>query len=201
MYQPEHMMTTISPTPNMYAAITTDSKVRQKLRDANSKGELYSDKSVSKSSAHHSSAMATKLKMGYSHVSVCSKSQQQYTSKYTDKRKKSSTVIVIAENLDPKFSKTDLECLTNVRIDNYTPSHLTPDKAAAWIEVSNDTDALIIADCLNERIIVGRKIHCSMAKSTELHKLMTCREAKAQVHSIENYIPCSQCSVLPIIDV
>ena len=183
MYQPEHMMRTLSPTPNMYAAkSTTGSKVRQ--RDANSKGETYTDKSLSKSSAHYSSAMATKLKMGYSHVNVHSKSRQKSISKYTDKQKKSSTVIVIAENLDPKVSKINLEHLTNVRIDNYTPSHLTPDKAAAWIEVSNDMDARIIAECLDERIIVGREIHCSIAKSTALYKLMTCREAKA-------HVPCS----------
>ena len=189
IYQPEKMMRTLFPTPNMYAAIsTTGSKVRQKLRDANSKGETYTDKSVSKSSAHYSSAMATKLKMGYSHVNVHSRSRQRSIS---DKRKKSSTVIVIAENLDPKFSKTYLEHLTNVRIDNYTPSHLTPDKAAAWIEVCNDTDARIIADCLNERNIAGREIHCTMAKSTALYKLMNCGEAKAQVHSVEDYIPCS----------
>ena len=183
MYQPQHMMRTLSPTPNMYAAkSTTGSKVRQ--RDANSKDETYTDNSVSKSSAHYSSAMSTKLKRGYSHANIHLKSQQKSISKYTDKRKKSSTVIVIAENLDPKFSIIDLEYLTNVKIDNYTPSHLTPDKAAAWIEVSNDMDARIIADCLNERIIVGREIHCSMAKSTALYKLMTRREAKA-------HVPCS----------
>ena len=118
------------------------------------------------------------------------KTQQKSIPKYTQKRENSkvltSSTMVIAENLDPELSKPDLESLTNVRIVSYTPSHMTPDRTAAWIEVSNFMDAHTIADCLNERIVAGRKIHCSMMKSTALRKLMTCKETDTQVE-----LPCS----------
>ena len=175
MYRSECMMRTpcLTPKESSTSISTTGSKIRQESKIANSQVEPYTDIDVmvSKSNAHHSSAMATNQRM---ECADHSKSRQKSISRYTNRREvlKSSTT-VIAENLDPEFSQTELERLTNVRIDKYTPSNLTPDKVAAWIEVSDCTVARIIADYLNKRIISGREIHCSMARSSALHKLMT----------------------------
>ena len=75
---------------------------------------------------------------------------------------------VIVENLDPNITQSELESLTCMKIDSYTPSNLTPDKVAAWVEVANCTRAGSIADNLNGRTISGKKIHCYLVDSNTL---------------------------------
>lgn len=187
MYQPERMMRTLCLTPKESPTTHPSISMTGSKETANSKFEPYTDVSMSKSNALHSSAMATNLRMECADNSI---SRQKSTSRHSDRREvlKASTT-VIAENLDPKFSKTEIEHLTNVRIDKYTPSNLTPDKVVAWIEVSNCTDACIVADYLNERIISGKEIHCSMATSSDLHKLISTSK------SIPCHVNCHQLSV------
>ena len=77
---------------------------------------------------------------------------------------------VIVENLDPNITQKELESLTGVNIICYTPSHLTPEKTAAWIEVANSKYACTFADKLDGKMICGKKVYCSLTDSCMLQE-------------------------------
>ena len=80
----------------------------------------------------------------------------------------SSSTTVIVENLDPKFTQNDIESFCGIRVDGYTPSHMTPDKVAAWIEVANAEYASAVANKLNEQVIHGKQLYCYLTPSSAL---------------------------------
>ena len=94
---------------------------------------------------------------------------------------------VIVENLDPNVNEKEIESLTGVVITCYTPSHQTPGKVAAWIEVANSKNACTIAEKLDGKVIHGRKVYCSLTDSHTLQQ---------QMHSFEDppkeQLPCTQ---------
>ena len=77
---------------------------------------------------------------------------------------------VIVENLHPNTSQSDIEALTGVTVDGYTPSHMTPDKVAAWIEVANSKLACAVADRLDGKVIHGRKLSCFLTETISLRQ-------------------------------
>ena len=78
---------------------------------------------------------------------------------------KNTATVITVENLDPSFSQSDIESLTGVKVTAYTPSHKTPSKIAAWIEVANCEYAHTVAKTLDGREIKGKVVHCSLSES------------------------------------
>ena len=82
---------------------------------------------------------------------------------------------VIVENLDSSVTRKEIESLTGVSITHYTPSHSTPGKVAAWIEVVNSKHACTIAEKLDGKEIHRKKVHCFITDSNtliqEMHSL------------------------------
>ena len=201
LYQPRFYSppTTVNPKVS-----TAGPKAGPRYKYFHSKvGPCYTIKLVSKSDPEESSAMAmTHRVLGVEGARLGdqplkSKPQQMSLSQYTERNEKllKASTTVIAENLDPELTKMDLERLTGVKIDKYTPSNLTPDKIAAWITVSNCMNAHTIADYLKEAIVSGKKIHCSMAKSSTLHKLVTRNKNETQLKEQLSLMDCRPCSI------
>lgn len=114
----------------------------------------------------------------------------------SDEFELNTATTVIIENLDPTFSQKELESLTGVPINVYTPSNQTPDGTAAWIEVSNIEDAHIIADSLNEKIISGVQIHCSLSNSSTLYKQL---QSSPYSESLQENLPFMVDTSLPLV--
>lgn len=79
---------------------------------------------------------------------------------------------VIVKNLDSVVTQQEIERLTGVAITCYTPSHLTPDKVAAWIEVENSKCACTIAEKLNRKVVHGKELRCFVTDSHTLQQEM-----------------------------
>ena len=90
---------------------------------------------------------------------------------------------VIVENLDSSVTQKEIESLTGVSITHYTPSHSTPGKVAAWIEVVNSKHACTIAEKLDGKEIHGKKVHCFITDSNTLIQEMHSSDQMPSVQS------------------
>ena len=93
-----------------------------------------------------------------------------YYDDFEDDQLQNTVTTVIVENLEPKVTQKEIEKHTDVKIIHYTPSHLTPDKVAAWIEVANSKHACIVAEKLDGQVIHGKKVYCSLTDSRTLQQ-------------------------------
>ena len=105
---------------------------------------------------------------------------------------------VIVENLDANVTQKEIESLTGVVITCYTPSHSTPDKVAAWIEVANSKHACTIAEKFDGKVVHGKKIGCFITDShtlqEEMHSYFTSKNPS------EDHLPSDSAESSPLID-
>ena len=116
----------------------------------------------------------------------------EIVSDYSDSEEdqlQNTVTTVIVENLDSSVTQKEIESLTGVAITCYTPSHSTPGKVAAWIEVVNSKHACTIAEKLDGNEIHGKKVHCYITDSNtliqEMHSFSTFKE-EDQLPSVQS---------------
>jgi hypothetical protein len=91
-------------------------------------------------------------------------SDSDYHDSEEDQLQNTATTVII-ENLDSSVTQKEIESLTGVAITCYIPSHSTPGKVAAWIEVVNSKYACTIAEKFDGKVIHGKKVHCFITDS------------------------------------
>ena len=189
LYEPHHPMPSSASCPTM--PVSTASAVRTPNTKSKQASSIeIASSSILKDEAH--GKITSKLKHqsvgGYSMGQLSSScglerrstlgaavANKELVSNYSDSEEdqlQNAVTTVIVENLDSSVTQEKIESLTGVVITCYTPSHLTPNKVAAWIEVANSKCACTIAEKLDGRVIYGKEVYCSLTDSHTLQQQM-----------------------------
>ena len=187
IYEPHHPMPSSASCPTM--SVSTASAVRTpntKSKQASST-EIVSS-SILKDETHGNINIKHQSVGGYSMGQLSSSCDleirsthgaavvnKELVSNYSDSEEdqlQNTVTTVIIENLDSSVTQEEIESLTGVVITCYTPSHLTPSKVAAWVEVANSKCAYTVAEKLDGRVIYGKEVYCSLTDSHTMQQQM-----------------------------
>ena len=181
-----------SPSTKFKQTSSTKKGKISSLEDKNhSSDQLGTHSEVSSNVIHHSvghhstgqlsSSRPTDCDFGETSTSSPLRAAATYdeiVSDYSDSEEdqlQNTVTTVIVENLDSSVTQKEIESLTGVSITHYTPSHSTPERVAAWIQVENSKHACTVADKLDGKEIHGKEVHCFITDSNtliqEMHSL------------------------------